>query len=372
MPNQFTSPSGWTVSSVRNPWGQVPHTAGGQSLTDSARKLADRLHDRPNAENMKNVRRHHYVPQGYLRRWSFDNRRVWTLDTVAGKFSAIGVKDLCVEENFHRVVGPDGNPHNAVETMFTSVDEELCRVQKMFDQLREPDSLTLDDYQILCVVIAAQRIRTKQQRRVHSQYAEWLAAQAPSMKSWFDLDDPLFASGIHTEGVFRALWSAADVLLGRQIEIWEDPSARFPTCDAPVLVPFIKGRRPPLLSAHQIIWPLSPNRVVVLSNDLVGEKAVIRQASSKQVGTVRDAVLQGRERMVVAGVTQREQLARYRLYGGRRVQVELRCSERTPQGERVAAGGCCVRFREWFGIKPDAALCSRGLHQPAPEMLKWT
>ena len=43
-------------------------------------------------------RRHHYVPQTYLREWSFDGKRVWAHDTVTGAVKPLGLKSVCVEE----------------------------------------------------------------------------------------------------------------------------------------------------------------------------------------------------------------------------------------------------------------------------------
>ncbi|WP_244331993.1 DUF4238 domain-containing protein [Gordonia polyisoprenivorans] len=285
---------------------------------------------------------------------------------MTGRVIPTGVSDLCVGENFYRVVGLDG-PHNGVELMFGVVDSELVRIQKLFDDLTDSNTLTLDDFQILCLSVAAQRMRTTQQRRIHNQYSAWLAAQDPSMTPL--AEDDLKAAGTQTQSIFRALFSAADVFLGRQIEVWEDPQERFMTCDAPVLVPFSKGGyRPPLLNAPWTIWPISPRRVVVLSRDSVGQNAIIRDATGKDVGLVRDSVLQGRERMVLAGAAQSERLSSCKRFGGRRAQAQLRCSDRGPGGDYVPHPGCVVQFSDTFAAKPDVVLCSRGLHRPTPDM----
>jgi hypothetical protein len=364
---------GWRlVDSVRNPWGQVPVTAGGKSLSGHAREYMDNLLAQGRAHDPVS-RRHHYVPKSYLRQWSFDGKRVWTLDTVTGAVKSVGLRHVCVKEDFYRVVGSDGAPHNRVELMFGVVDSELRRVQFLFDNLEDPDSLEFDDLVGLGVSMAVQRMRTMQHRRLQVQHSKWLVAQNSNQFQSIDddADNPHRLAGFHTERLFKAMWDAADVLTTRQIEVWHDPQGRFMTCDAPVQVPFRRNVRPSLMAAPYIIWPVSPHRVVALTNDLVGEKAVIRQATGNLVGIVREGVEQGRERMIFASEEQRGRLPKGKRFA-RRTQARLRCSDRTPRGEYVPPPGCCVELSDAFATGPDVALCSQGLHFPAPEMWSYS
>lgn len=360
--------SGWTVlKSVRNPWGQVPVTAGGQSLHGRARDYMEKLLGLQDAKDPSS-RRHHYVPKAYLRQWSFDDKRVWSLDTITHEVKPLGLASVCVEENFYRVVGPGGDAHNRVELLFGVVDAELRRVQTLFNELEDPDGLEFDDLIALGVTMAVQRMRTAQERRLRQQHNAWLVAQYPhDFKSMSEPDDPHLAAGIHTESLFSVMWEAADVFTTRQIEVWHDPQGRFMTCDAPVLVPFKRNVRPSLLDAPYVVWPVSPHRVVALGNDLQGEKVVIRQATGELVGAVRNGIEQGRERMVFASEEQRDRLPKTKKFR-RRTQTRLRCSQRTPGGELVKPPGCCVEQSYAFAVGPDVALCDRGLHFPAPEM----
>ncbi|PWW60239.1 hypothetical protein DFQ13_10735 [Actinokineospora spheciospongiae] len=88
-----------------------------------------------------------------------------------------------------------------------------------------------------------------------------------------------------------------------QIEIWHDPGGRFTTCDAPVLVPFTKNVRRDLLNAPCILWPISPHGSS-LSEDFVGEKAVIRKANAQLRTTVRTEV----EQLIPVQLTGRDSL----------------------------------------------------------------
>lgn len=362
---------GWQlIKTVRNPWGQVPMTAGGKSLPSRAREYMDRLAAQSQAKDPVS-RRHHYVPKAYLRQWSFDRKRLWTLDTLTRGVKPLGLSDVCVEEDFYRVVGPDGSAHNRVELLFGVIDAELRRVQILFNGLEDPESLEFDDLVGLGVSMAIQRMRTVQQRRLRLQHNAWLSAQnSDEFPTFDDPTNPHVVASIHTQLLFEAMWEAADVLTTRQVEVWHDPYGRFMTCDAPVLLPFRRNVRPSLISAPYVIWPVSPNRAVALSNDAEGEKAVLREADGKRRGLVRLGIEQGRERMIFASEDQRDRLPKGKSFR-RRTQGRLRCSETLPSGESVPPPGCCVEWSETFADGPDVVLCHRGLHAPAPGMRRY-
>lgn len=87
-----------------------------------------------------------------------------------------------------------------------------------------------------------------------------------------DPTDPYRVAGIHIQLLFTSMWHAADVMTTRSIEVWDDPEGRFWTCDMPVLVPFLNTKRPALMAAPYILWPVSPHRVVALMNAPSGKK----------------------------------------------------------------------------------------------------
>lgn len=361
---------GWTlVAQHKNPWGRVPVTARGQALEGGTRAYMDRLLATQRQADPVS-RRHHYVPRTYLKHWGIgaQSRRIWNLDTITGQVRSLSLSDVCVEENFYRVLGPDGEAHNRVEAMFGVVDTELGRVQALFARLEDPDHLEFDDLMGLGVSIAVQRMRTAQQRRLRLQHDAWFVAQdAKQFKSMSDPSQPLRIAGIHTEMLFKGMWESADMMTTRSIEIWDDSEGRFWTCDAPVLVPFRKNIGPGLVSAPYVLWPVSPHRVVALTNVPSGEKAVIRTATAKERGLVRDAIEQGRERWIFASPSQKDQLPAGKKFR-RRTQIRLRCSQRSPSGAYIRAPGCCVEYLETFAAGPDVALCDQGLHAAAPSM----
>jgi hypothetical protein len=307
------------------------------------------------------ARRHHYVPKTYLRAWSKDGKRVQVFDTVTGATANLGIRDICFAKDFHRVVGPSGEAHNKVELLFGVVDAEMRRVLNLVEHLADPESLTFDDFVALCVVLSVQRMRTSQQRRLTAQSDAWLAAQESR-----EMLSPRDLAAIHTRTLFHAMWSASDIMTTRQLEIWRDPRGRFVTSDCPVQIPFVNRRRPGTVEASRIWWPISPRTTISLSNDLVGEKAVIRPANARVIRDVREMMMRGRERHVIIPANRTFAAPA----GGQlrsRVQLQLRCSQEH-EGRRYEPPECVVGQFEWLGSAPDVSLCNNGLHRSAPEM----
>ncbi|MEV7962383.1 DUF4238 domain-containing protein [Oerskovia paurometabola] len=341
------------ISTVRNPWGKVPIT-GGDPRAGAARARLDELMAQAHQPDPPS-RRHHYVPKSYMKYWSEDGKRIRILDTVTGSRRHVGLRDTCVAEDFYRVVGVDGKPHNRVELMYSVLDRELARIQRLLVGLSDPETLTFDDFMSIGLLVSVQRGRTPQMRR-------WLAAQAEWHRSqgFGGSDDPALSqielAGSHTESAFNTIYTAADVMTSRQLEIWTDSKGRFITSDAPVQASQLAERRPNLLEAHRIWWPISPTRAVCLVNEITGNKAEMRTANTRQVEEVRTAMVRGRERVIIGRQQQLDGLPQSPIR--KRVQLRMRC---TPRGQ-----GCLVESAETYAAGPDIQLCDNGLHQEAP------
>ncbi|MBD7949606.1 DUF4238 domain-containing protein [Oerskovia rustica] len=349
------SPTGdWQlISTARNPWGKVPIT-GGDPRSGVARERLDELMAQAHQPDPPS-RRHHYVPKSYMKYWSEDGKRVHTIDTILGHRRLVGLRDACVAENFYRVVGVDGTPHNRVELMYAVLDRELARIQAMLCRLTDPEQLTFEDFMSLGLLVSVQRGRTSQMRRQLAAQGEWWRRQGVNGQKTEALT-AIQLAGSHTESAFTGMYDAADVMTGKQLEIWIDPKGRFITSDAPVQTTLIPERRPGLLDAPRIWWSISPERAVCLVNTLTGNKADMRTASVKQLDEVRTAMIRGRERVIIG--TERG------LHGiplgplPKRTQMRLRC---TPHGT-----GCLVEIAETYASAPDVRLCSSGIHTDVP------
>ncbi|MCW1100072.1 DUF4238 domain-containing protein [Streptomyces sp. RS2] len=78
----------------------------------------------------------------------------------------LGLRDTCVRENFYRVTDPQGAPHNQAEAMLSVIDDESARLLRLLRSWEPGDDLAFDDFMSLAVVLAFQRNRTPQCKRL--------------------------------------------------------------------------------------------------------------------------------------------------------------------------------------------------------------
>jgi hypothetical protein len=324
------------VNSVANPWGEISLTAGGRNLTPQVEDYMNRLMAVA-AERGCISRRHHYVPQSYLRAWSNDGKRVRVLDTRRGTDTLRGVRDICVKENFYRVTNSANVVHNQVEAMLGVIDDEAARLRHMLVHWETGQDISFGDFMSLALVLTFQRNRTPQVRRHIDERNAWLAARAsqPPMGS--------LANDTYVDLLFRSRYDAADQLLVRQLEIWDDPQSRFITCDNPVLLSVDDASSPPSMDESEYVWwPISPSRCVAFGRALRGVRAHHRILSPADVNIVRRAVVRSAEEVIVACPGDLDLPLRKIL--SRRPQVQIDC-----QPIDTGKGECRIRFATGYG-----------------------
>lgn len=331
------------VKTTPNPWGVVPMSAGGSSLTPRVEEHMTRVLQAAEKRDCPS-RRHHYVPQAYLRAWSQDGKRVRVLNKATGDDGFYGVADLCVRKNFYRVTDRDNITHNQVEAMLAVIDDDTALLLARLRSWKPGDDVSLDDFMALAVAAAMQKIRTPQQRRHSEAMEEWKARR---------LNQPHynFITDTHVDLLFRSRYDAADELTVRQLEIWDDLEGRFITGDQPVLhseeAPGIPGST---LTADYVWWPISPTRLLAFGRELTGNKVDHRQASTADVDKVRRHIIRGAETLIIASPGDTKLPTGKRL--ARRPQLRTDCEPLDP-----AQNKCRIGFGWGYGTDTIDRVC---------------
>ncbi|MGW7531159.1 DUF4238 domain-containing protein [Amycolatopsis sp. NPDC054798] len=281
-------------------------------------------------------KRHHYVPKSYLRAWSFDKRRVRVLSTLDGSDRPLGLSDVCVKENFYRVVDDAGQRHNQVEDMLSVLDDECAKLLRVLRGWVPGDDFEFDDFMSLAVMMAVQRNRTPQTRRHIQEMSEWAHRRLKR-------PEEVLTNDYHVDMLFRSMHEAADQLSVRQLEVWDDPRGRFITSDQPVLLSSGDPQTPPsTIDCEYIWWPISPTRLIALGLQWAGEKVVHRTIGRGEVDRVRTAFVRQAESVIIALPNDRELPAGKRLK--RRPQLQVDC-QTVDERQRK----CRIRFGWSYG-----------------------
>ncbi|HCU52494.1 MAG TPA: hypothetical protein DGG94_22320 [Micromonosporaceae bacterium] len=225
------------MKKVANPWGIVPMMGGGQSVSPRVREYMDRVWEESKKRDCLS-RRHHYVPQAHLRAWSPDGKRVRALHTANGTDKLLGLRDVCVKENYYQVTDSSDVLHNQVEAMLAVIDGETAHLLRRLNQWSPGDDIAVEEFMSLAAVMAFQRNRTPQARRFLTEMSSWQERRVnqPAVE---------YPNDVFVDVLFRTTYGEADEFPTRQLELWDDPKGRFITCDQPILLSPGAGGTPP-------------------------------------------------------------------------------------------------------------------------------
>ncbi|MFC9004780.1 DUF4238 domain-containing protein [Streptomyces microflavus] len=344
----------WTlVSRVANPWGQIPMSGGGQAVNPRVQGYMANVAVTAARRDCVS-RRHHYVPQSYMKAWSFDGKRVRVLDTVNGLDRPQGLRATCVRENFYRVTDPLGSPHNQAEAMLSVIDDETARLLRLLREWKPDDDLDFDDFMSLAVVLAFQRNRTPQRKRLLEAQDTWMRTRALQ-------ETPTLTTTKFVASLFQSAYGAADEHSTRQLELWDDPQSRFITSDQPVILSTdASGCSPSTLTSQYLWWPLSPSRLLVLSQNLQPRKVIHRTLTRREVDRLRAAVIRNAEATIIALPHDTDLPAGRSLR--RRPQLSVDCKSVDPKARR-----CRIELGTGYGAEtldrtclPLCAMVARG------------
>jgi len=127
---------------------------------------------------MKLSRRHHYLPQMYLRGFADEADLVWVFDRRKNSYLHQGVINTAVKKDFYTTLGPDGQKSDIAETLMANVVEGPMKgiIEKL-----DKKNLTWEgeDRAILALFVALLRTRNlafdKDQSEITEQFHRWWA-----------------------------------------------------------------------------------------------------------------------------------------------------------------------------------------------------
>jgi hypothetical protein len=136
---------------------------------------------------MKLSRRHHYLPQMYLRGFADEAEQVWVFDRKENKFLHQGILNTAVKKDFYTVVSQDGQKTDAVEQMLANIVEApMKRIIERLD--RKNLNWEGEDRAVLALFVALLRTRNPAFDRDQNQFTEefhrwWAKAKHPSVEA---------------------------------------------------------------------------------------------------------------------------------------------------------------------------------------------
>jgi hypothetical protein len=137
----------------------------------------------PENNPRKLSRRHHYLPQMYLRGFADDDGLVWVFDRQNNTFLHQGVINTAVKKDFYTVVGPDGEKSDAIETLMANSVEgpTKCIIEKLDKRNLNWEG---EDRAILALFVTLLRTRNlafdRDQNEFTDQFFRWWAKASHS------------------------------------------------------------------------------------------------------------------------------------------------------------------------------------------------
>lgn len=125
----------------------------------------------PDSNHKKLSRRHHYLPQMYLRGFADEAELVWVFDRQDNTYVHQGILNTAVKKDFYTFVGPDGQRTDAVETMMANIVE--APMKRIIGKL-DKRNLTWEgeDRAILALFVALLRTRNPAFDRGQNEFTE--------------------------------------------------------------------------------------------------------------------------------------------------------------------------------------------------------
>ncbi len=114
-------------------------------------------------------KKHHYLPQFYLRRFANDDGKLWVFDRETKSYRCVTPKEVGQENHFYTFIDKDGKKNGAIETYFSDIETYASNI---IEKLLRLESLTKEEKGNFSSFIAFQRTRTPEYEKTLNEMTE--------------------------------------------------------------------------------------------------------------------------------------------------------------------------------------------------------
>ncbi len=266
---------------------------------------------------MSEPKRHHYVPQTYLRGFA-DNEKVWVYDKLENKYYSPSLENVAVISNYYSLVY-EGEKNNDIERYFAQMESDIKPIIEKIENKERPTQLEKDK---LALFIAYQFVRVpsyeNQNRDSMNQLMEimkewdipeekhevktpdFLPSDTPgiSARELHDnltelLDSDTKFKNQHLEMVVNSgVQFAANFLHLEWRYCFAPENYSFITTSSPFVMTFIEGKKPPamgfLVRGVIKVFPITSKVCLLMLDD--HEENLIATISGKSVDEINLAL----------------------------------------------------------------------------------
>jgi len=268
---------------------------------------------------MKEPKRHHYLPQFYLKNFCKDGF-LWVYDRDNDEYRQQTPINTAVKKKYYTAIGLDGKSHNEIEFVLANIEGETKHI---IEKIIEKKSIDLEEKCILAIFIAFLHVRVpefemeineltekffkrynklaipneKQAEKIIKQFAETKDQENLSPKKMLDFvrneNYRIKFSREHSLSLMYALAREFPLIfIQMDWQIWySSKNSSFITSDNPFVVTRPQNYKGPFgigTKGTKKLIPLGPKVCLVMCDK--GESIINRQLSSKNVRDVNGLI----------------------------------------------------------------------------------
>lgn len=113
-------------------------------------------------KNSSQPKRHHYVPEVYLKRFADSNEKMWIYDRLKKEYRYQVVKKIASQNHFYKFKTKDGGESLDLEKLLSKIEGNFSRV---VDKVLKKEKLSLDERGQLAIFITFQILRTPEHKK---------------------------------------------------------------------------------------------------------------------------------------------------------------------------------------------------------------